>query len=76
MLTVSEVLNKLDVLELKEKQEKILELLSQLVDFIVMLPTGYGKSLTYQSAPYSFNDGKGIRNNTFYSIPYNFLVKL
>lgn len=60
MLSLNNAINMLSITSLKPKQEKILELLSQSTDFFVTLPTGYGKSVAFQLAPFCLEDDEGM----------------
>ena len=45
---VKKVLQMFDIVNLKDEQKKMLDLLLKREDCIAVLPTGYGKSLPYQ----------------------------
>ena len=52
MDALSPVLLKLGISQLKHHQQLILEALTNREDVVVVLPTGYGKSLSFQVAPF------------------------
>lgn len=46
------ILNSLSITHIRPQQQQFIDLLEKKVDFCVILPTGYGKSLCFALAPY------------------------
>lgn len=51
------LLQKLGIVHLREYQSKFFSLLEQRIDFSIVLPTGYGKSLAFTAAPFLCTPG-------------------